>query len=471
MKFTAFVLASAATTASAQMFNTQQMFQQQPQVFNQGQQFIQQPAQQFIQQPQVMQQNQVLQQPQQFIQQPIQQQQLGFNPFLQQTQQNLGGVNFAPYQVQQPIQYQVQQPVQPIQYQVQQPVAPQDPLAWERDCTWINSINFRAALSMATCGATVCSPTNMPNGNGGGSDRKTVLAKASRTAGSPNGIEYHVWGSVINRAGRVCAVAYTGPDLTQQFPYGRVQAMKRANTANSLTLPKRAMPSHVADRHNYIEIETSSAGLNAGNPGRSDNGWYGFSHDRYNPGNIDVQFQGATSNYGEACGTPRQDPMCMQKPGGMDYSAGGLALFDQNGILRGAIGVAGDNDCTSHAIAWKARQQLRMDWTPVNLMRPTFNANAACVGTAVVGTTSIFKETAKELCDTTLLEPVTFTPLLTGQTKQVKYAGWAHTGALAEDNVFFSNNEARNFPACYDLIRRFPIDNPTQAVTGSTKTY
>jgi hypothetical protein len=438
MKFTAFVLATAAASAAAQM-------------------------------------------------------QLAFNPFMQQQNQFVGGVNFAPYQLQNPYQfnqpfigqpYQFAQPVQQVQ-QVQQQ---QDPLAWERDCTWINSINFRAALSVATCGSNVCTTAIQPNGNGGGSDRKLLSRRADRTAGEPNGAEYHVWGSVINRAGRVCAVAYTGPSLDQQFPYGRIQSMKRANTANSLSLPSRAMPSHVADRHNFIESQLATLGDGTANnlpvsPGRADNAWYGFSHDRFNPGNIDVQFQGAVSNYGEACGQTRQDPMCMQKPGGMDFSAGGLPLYDQNAVLRGAIGVAGDNDCTSHAIAWKARQQLNMDWTPVNVQRSTFNTHVMCTALGALPAlpaagpaagASIFKEEVRELCDPTFLEPVLYTPLVASapaQTVRVKYATWGHTGGFGEDNVFFSNNESRNFPACYDLVRRFPIDNPTRSPAGTAKAY
>jgi hypothetical protein len=290
----------------------------------------------------------------------------------------------------------------------------------------------------------------------------------------------------LNRAGRVCAVAYTGADLTRQFPYGRILSMKLANTANSLSLPTRAAPSHIRhsypnnnrglimsgsgnaqyaataagfrlnsdlelDEYDFAQFKNNGVAQNAfGNQPNGDSQfqpvppvggqgsgyfaesqWFGFTlpAEQFNPGNVDVLYQGATSNYGEACGTTRQDSMCMQKPGGFTYQAGGLPLYDQQGVLRGALGVSGDNDCTNHAIAWKARQQMNLHYTPC--------------------------ESTEDIRNDNLSDPVS--------TSNVRWAG-----KKAEDNVIFSAREQYLFPGCQAIVGAFATTNPTAPSTFGT---
>jgi hypothetical protein len=40
---------------------------------------------------------------------------------------------------------------------------------------------------------------------------------------------------------------------------------------------------------------------------------------------------------------------------------GGLALYDSNGDIVGAVGVSGDASCADHNIAWRVRQILDLD--------------------------------------------------------------------------------------------------------------
>jgi uncharacterized protein GlcG (DUF336 family) len=44
--------------------------------------------------------------------------------------------------------------------------------------------------------------------------------------------------------------------------------------------------------------------------------------------------------------------------------AGGLALYNNQGTLVGAIGVGGDTSRTDHIIAWKAGHALNFDDVP-----------------------------------------------------------------------------------------------------------
>jgi len=50
-----------------------------------------------------------------------------------------------------------------------------------------------------------------------------------------------MWGSVVNRDGIVCAVAFTGGDRGDQWPGSRVISAQKANTANAFSLPGLAL--------------------------------------------------------------------------------------------------------------------------------------------------------------------------------------------------------------------------------------
>jgi uncharacterized protein GlcG (DUF336 family) len=138
----------------------------------------------------------------------------------------------------------------------------------------------------------------------------------------PNGgFGLHMWGSIVNRDGIVCAVAFTGADRGSEWPGSRVISAQKANTANSFSLPGLAL---------------STANLWAAvQPGGS---LYGLQHS--NPVDTGAAYKGPSSNFGQ-----RNDPLVGQKIGGVNVFGGGLALYNQQGGLVGAIGVSGDTSC------------------------------------------------------------------------------------------------------------------------------
>src|SRR5262249_46840350 len=68
---------------------------------------------------------------------------------------------------------------------------------------------------------------------------KSALAAARAKANG--GLNRDMWGTVVNRDGIVCAVAFTGDNRGDQWPGSRVISAQKANTANAFSLPKLAL--------------------------------------------------------------------------------------------------------------------------------------------------------------------------------------------------------------------------------------
>jgi uncharacterized protein GlcG (DUF336 family) len=157
---------------------------------------------------------------------------------------------------------------------------------------------------------------------------------------SNGGFNLDMWGTVVNRDGVVCAVAFTGANAGAQWPGSRVISAQKANTANAFSLPGLAL---------------SSANLWAATqPGGS---LYGLQHS--NPVDTDVAYRGPASDFGSAL-----DPMLGRRIGGVNVFGGGLALYNSSSALVGAIGVSGDTSCADHNIAWRTRSALNLDHVP-----------------------------------------------------------------------------------------------------------
>lgn len=170
------------------------------------------------------------------------------------------------------------------------------------------------------------------------SQLKTALTAAREQANG--GFDLDMWGTVVNRDGFVCAVAFTGDDRGSQWPGSRVISAQKANTANAFSLPTLAL---------------STANLYAAvQPGGS---LYGLQHS--NPVETLIAYRGNAGNYGMA-----NDPMVGFRIGGVNVFGGGLALYDRNQELIGAIGVSGDTSCADHNIAWRTRHTLNLDFVP-----------------------------------------------------------------------------------------------------------
>ena len=154
------------------------------------------------------------------------------------------------------------------------------------------------------------------------------------------GFNLDMWGTIVDRDGIVCAVAFTGDERGDQWPGSRVISAQKANTANAFSLPGLAL---------------STANLfTAVQPGGS---LYGLQHS--NPVDTDAAYGGDSSLHGQS-----DDPLVEKKIGGVNVFGGGLALYGENGTLLGAIGVSGDSSCADHNIAWRTRSGLGLDFVP-----------------------------------------------------------------------------------------------------------
>jgi uncharacterized protein GlcG (DUF336 family) len=172
-------------------------------------------------------------------------------------------------------------------------------------------------------------------------DLKAALKSAQS---QPNGgFGLNMWGTIVNRDGVVCAVAFTGNERGDQWPGSRVISAQKANTANAFSLPTLAL---------------STANLyTATQPGGT---LFGLQHS--NPVDTDVAYRGNSILYGL-----QNDPMTGGKIGGVNVFGGGLALYDSKKTLLGAIGVSGDSSCADHNIAWRTRNNLKLDFVPAGV--------------------------------------------------------------------------------------------------------
>jgi len=171
---------------------------------------------------------------------------------------------------------------------------------------------------------------------------KTQLNIARKA--SNGGIDLDLWGTVVNRFGYICAVAYTGSDSVAQWPGSRLISAEKANTANSFSLTNLAI---------------STANLYS----VTQPGGFLFGLQESNPLNVVVAYKGPLNLYGTNI-----DPLVGKKIGGIVAYGGGLALYNPEGKLIGAIGVSGDTPCADHNIAWKVRHGLNLDHVPAGLV-------------------------------------------------------------------------------------------------------
>ena len=160
---------------------------------------------------------------------------------------------------------------------------------------------------------------------------------------SNGGFNLDMWGTIVNRDGIVCAVAFTGADRGSQWPGSRVISAQKANTANDFSLPALAL----STANIYSAVQ----------PGGS---LYGLQHS--NPVDTSVAYGGDAQNFGQP-----NDPMIGKRVGGVNVFGGGLALYNSSGVLIGAIGVSGDSSCADHNISWRTRHNLQLDYVPAGV--------------------------------------------------------------------------------------------------------
>jgi uncharacterized protein GlcG (DUF336 family) len=186
-------------------------------------------------------------------------------------------------------------------------------------------------LSMALSGAAMADCSKLPNQ----AQLHQALVANVKPAGGPSngGFDLHMWATIVDRDGKICAVAFSGDDRGDQFPGSRVISAQKAYTANAFSLKGIAL---------------SKANLFAATqPGGSL-----FGLQESNLMNPAVGFAGNPDDYGT-----ETDPMVGEKLGGVIVFGGGLALYEKSGIV-GGLGLSGDSSCADHNIAWRVRKAL-----------------------------------------------------------------------------------------------------------------
>lgn len=191
--------------------------------------------------------------------------------------------------------------------------------------------NARAASSVAGCASLPDQPA-----------LRAALQKVVKLGKDVNtGMGNQEWASVVDRDGVVCAVAFSGPDRSAQWPGSRLVSAEKAATANAFSGPNFAL---------------STANLySPAQPGQS---LFGIT--TTTPPNAAAAFGGSADQYGEP-----NDPFVGKVVGGVVVFGGGLALYDHHGRIVGGLGVSGDTACADHVVAWKVRHALGLDAVPL----------------------------------------------------------------------------------------------------------
>jgi uncharacterized protein GlcG (DUF336 family) len=169
------------------------------------------------------------------------------------------------------------------------------------------------------------------------------------TAAETSGLNNHMWATIVDRDGVVCAVAFSGVDRSAQWQVSRVISAQKANTANALSLDS-ASNSGGSGQANGLALSTANL-YSAVQPGGSL-----FGVQESSPVDTKVAYGGSALEYGTA-----RDPMLGGKIGGINVFGGGLALYDPGKKVVGGVGVSGDTSCADHNIAWRVRKNLGLD--------------------------------------------------------------------------------------------------------------
>lgn len=170
---------------------------------------------------------------------------------------------------------------------------------------------------------------------------KKALVEARKQ--NNGGLNLDMWATLVDRSGIVCSVSYTGESVDAQWPGSRVISAQKANTANAFSLKGLALSTA-----NLYSVTQPGGSL--------------FGLQESNPVNTLVAYKGEADKFGSP-----KDPMIGERIGGVNVFGGGLALYNAQGKIVGALGVSGDTSCTDHIIAWRLRSALNLDYVPAGV--------------------------------------------------------------------------------------------------------
>jgi uncharacterized protein GlcG (DUF336 family) len=181
------------------------------------------------------------------------------------------------------------------------------------------------------------------------SQSQLKAALIAATAAESSGLNNQMWGTIVDRDGVVCAVAFSGTDRGAQWPGSRVISAQKANAANAFSLDSSSN-SGGSGQPNGLALSTANL-YSAVQPGGSL-----FGLQASNPVDTDVAYKGPSFQFGTS-----QDPMVGNKIGGVNVFGGGLALYGPGKKILGGVGVSGDTSCADHNIGWRVRSLLGLD--------------------------------------------------------------------------------------------------------------
>lgn len=170
---------------------------------------------------------------------------------------------------------------------------------------------------------------------------KSALIEARKA--DNGGLNLDMWGTIVDRAGTVCAVAYTGDEVGSQWPGSRIISAQKANTANAFSV--KTLSLSTANLYSAVQPGGPLFGLQESNPV-----------------NVAVAYKGNVKSFGSD-----SDPIVGERIGGVNVFGGGLALYDAKGEIVGGLGVSGDTSCADHNIAWRTRHGLELDYVPAGV--------------------------------------------------------------------------------------------------------
>src|SRR5690349_286742 len=103
---------------------------------------------------------------------------------------------------------------------------------------------------------------------------QTALQQA--TAAETSGLNNHMWGTIVDRSGIVCAVAFSGSAVGSQWLGSRVISAQKANTGNAFSLDPSSSSNgsgqaaglalSTANLYSAVQPGGSLFGLQASNP-------------------------------------------------------------------------------------------------------------------------------------------------------------------------------------------------------------
>lgn len=186
-----------------------------------------------------------------------------------------------------------------------------------------------APLAQLAAPAEAASCSELPGVN----ELKSLLAKAPTTGGDEGGLFHgrREWAVVVDRQGRVCAVAVSTSDPAGVWPGSLAIAKAKAYTANAFSLDDT--PLSTARLYTLVQPGHSLYGIAASNP--------------FVAGDL------VTPNEGEGSSVPRIE-------GGLIAFGGGVPLY-KNSKIVGALGVSGDTACADHETAKRMRNEAGLN--------------------------------------------------------------------------------------------------------------